>query len=148
MMQISELKEWIDLATMGVLISMSIISLGFTIERFRYYASIDTSMFQSQKELELSLSNNLTTIASIASNAPYVGLLGTVGGIIVTFFVLGDSGINDTKTIMQGLALALKATALGLLVAIPSQLFYNMLSRKAEVIVVRYEIEHDTTNQV
>jgi biopolymer transport protein ExbB len=146
MIDINNLKESIDLITMGVLLLMSIISLGFVIERFRFYRSIDTTKYETTKELELSLSNNLTIIASIASNAPYVGLLGTVGGIIITFFVLGESGVNDTKAIMQGLALALKATALGLIVAIPSQIFYNMLSRRAEVILVRYEIEHDSTH--
>jgi biopolymer transport protein ExbB len=146
MIEINQLKESIDLITMGVLLLMSIISLGFVIERFRFYRSIDTTEYENSKELELSLSNNLTIIASIASNAPYVGLLGTVGGIIITFFVLGESGVNDTKAIMQGLALALKATALGLIVAIPSQIFYNMLSRRAEVILVRYEIEHDSTH--
>jgi biopolymer transport protein ExbB len=48
----------------------------------------------------------------------------------------------DTEAIMVGLALALKATAVGLLVAIPSIVIYNLLLRKVKVILVKWEIDH------
>jgi biopolymer transport protein ExbB len=139
MSNINSLKEIIDYITIGVLGFMSVISMGFIIERFGYYKQINTKKYKNSKSLELDLSNNLSIIATIASNAPYVGLLGTVGGIIVTFYVLSNT-TAPTKEIMQALALALKATAYGLIVAIPSQVFYNLLSRKAEVILTRWEI--------
>ena len=143
MIDIDLLKQIIDYLTIAILGLMSVLSLGFVIERFGYYRRVDISKYTEPKSLEIDLSNNLAIIATIASNAPYIGLLGTVGGIIVTFFVLGADGVNDPKEIMQGLALALKATALGLVVAIPSQIFYNLLSRMAEVILARWEILHD-----
>ena len=97
-------------------------------------------MYDNKTELEIELSKNLTLIATIGSNAPYVGLLGTVFGIIMTFVQIGQSGMVDTTSIMTGLALALQATAGGLLVAIPSIIFYNLLMRKSEVLVAKWEI--------
>jgi biopolymer transport protein ExbB len=69
-------------------------------------------------------------------------LLGTVLGILIAFFDMGQSGTIDTTTIMLGLALALKATALGLIVAIPSVVFYNALLRRVDVLKVRWRKEH------
>ena len=81
-------------------------------------------------------------ISSIGSNAPYVGLLGTVLGILLTFYDLGHGGGIDTNAIMLGLALALKATAMGLLVAIPAILIYNGLLRRVDVLTARWNKEH------
>ena len=82
-------------------------------------------------------------IYTIASNAPYVGLLGTVAGIMITFYTIGEAGLTDTREVMVGLALALKATGLGLVVAIPSMIFYNLLARRAEVLLAQWEILHN-----
>jgi biopolymer transport protein ExbB len=79
-------------------------------------------------------------IASIGSNAPYLGLLGTVLGIMLTFYSMGSEGFMDTGKIMTGLALALKATAVGLVVAIPSVALYNLLLRRVKVFILRWEI--------
>ena len=85
------------------------------------------------------LTRNLTMISTIGANAPYVGLLGTVLGILLTFHDLGRAGGNiDAAAIMVGLALALKATALGLVVAIPAVWFYNALLRRVDVLVMRW----------
>ena len=119
---------------------MGFIALLFSLERMFAYRNVDMSVFTSKKRLEIALSKNLTAIATIGSNAPYVGLLGTVGGIMITFYGIGQEGLNETKDIMIGLALALKATALGLVVAIPSMIFYNLLVRKAEVLETEWEI--------
>ncbi len=69
-------------------------------------------------------------IATIGSNAPYVGLLGTVLGIMLIFYNMGQEGMVDSAKIMTGLALTLKATAPGLLVAIPAVVLYNLLLRR------------------
>jgi biopolymer transport protein ExbB len=121
---------------------MSFLMLWLVIERYLYFSRVDLSGFTNQDDLEVDLTRNLTTIATIGSNAPYVGLLGTVLGILISFFDMGQSDTIETATIMLGLALALKATALGLVVAIPSIVFYNALLRKVEVIKVRWRTSH------
>lgn len=139
-MGINELKEIVDYATLGVLGIMGFLALTLSLERIFTYNSIVLKNFDSKKKLELMLSKNLTMIATIGSNAPYVGLLGTVGGIMITFYSIGQDGLANQNEIMMGLALALKATALGLIVAIPSMVFYNLLVRKAENLETQWEI--------
>ena len=130
------LKLYLDYFVFGILGFMSFLMLTFAIERLLYYARIKSKLvsFQNMPELEIALTNNLTTISTIGANAPYVGLLGTVLGIMITFYDIGQGGQIDANTVMLGLALALKATAAGLLVAIPSIMFYNGLLRKVEVL--------------
>ncbi|MBD3809870.1 MAG: TonB-system energizer ExbB [Sulfuricurvum sp.] len=132
----------IDYGIIGILIIMSIVSLWLFIERLMAYKSLKVEEYQTKEELELDLGDHVSTIATIGSNAPYVGLLGTVLGIMITFYSLGDVGAVDPNKIMTGLALALKATAMGLVVAIPSIIFYNILLRKMERIVTMWEIKN------
>ncbi len=130
----------LDYGIVGILIIMSIVTLWLFIERLMFYRSIRLEDYQDKDILELDLSNNLGTIGAMGANAPYVGLLGTVLGIMLTFYSLGDIGTVDAKRIMIGLALALKATALGLVVAIPAIAFYTILLRKMERILVQFDI--------
>ncbi len=134
------LKQWLDPVVFSTLGLMSLLMLAYVIERYLHYSKLQLSSFKSQEKLEIDLTNHLTIIASVGSNAPYIGLLGTVLGILITFFDLGQAGLLDASNIMTGLALALKATAMGLLVAIPSIVFYNGLQRKADVL--RLEWQH------
>ena len=131
----------VDYGIIGILVLMSIVSLWLFIERMMSYGNVRIEEYASKEELELDLGNNVSTIATIASNAPYVGLLGTVLGIMITFYSLGDVGAVDPKKIMTGLALALKATAMGLIVAIPAIVFYNILLRKMERLLTMWEIQ-------
>ena len=78
----------------------------------------------------------------MASNAPYIGLLGTVLGIMLTFYTLGVDATADTGKIMVGLALALRATAVGLVVALVAVVSYNALLRRAKVMMLEWEIAH------
>ncbi len=133
-------EQTLNYGVIGILVLMSIVSLWLFIERMTYFGNLRISDYESKDELELDLGDNLSTIATIGSNAPYVGLLGTVIGIMITFYSLGDMGAVDPKKIMTGLALALKATALGLVVAIPSIVFYNILLRKIERLLTQWEI--------
>lgn len=130
----------IDYGLIGLLLLMSLASLSLFIERMMAYGSVRISDYKTKEELELDLGNNVGIIATIGSNAPYVGLLGTVLGIMITFYSLGDIGAVDPKKIMTGLALALKATAMGLIVAIPAIVFYNILLRKMERLLTLWEI--------
>ncbi|MDF1880150.1 TonB-system energizer ExbB [Sulfurimonas sp. MAG313] len=136
-------EQGIDYGIIGLLIFMSILALWVYVERIMFYKTINVAEHNNREKLELDLSDNVSTVATITVNAPYVGLLGTVLGIMITFYTLGETGAVDTKQIMGGLALALKATAMGLLVAIPSGIFYNVLLRKMERILAYWDIEHN-----
>lgn len=132
------IKAYIDYMVIGVLGVMSFIALWFAVERLLYYRRLDVSQFRHADDLQVALTRHLTTISSIAANAPYIGLLGTVFGIMLTFYDMGQSGDINTGSIMVGLALALKATAMGLLVAIPAIMFYNGLLRRVEVLTAQW----------
>ena len=140
-------EQGIDYGVIGILIFMSILALWVFVERIMFYKTINVADHANREKLELELSNNVSTVATITVNAPYIGLLGTVLGIMITFYTLGETGAVDTKQIMGGLALALKATAMGLLVAIPSGIFYNVLLRKMERILAYWDIEHNVVSK-
>jgi len=136
------LKHSIDYGVIGFLILMSVIALSIAIERHMVYKTIDIAKFSKKKALEIELTKKLHILAIIGSNAPYIGLLGTVLGIMLTFYTMGHEGLMDTGKIMVGLALALKVTAVGLVVAIPTVAMYNILLRKAKVIMMEWEIKN------
>lgn len=133
---------WVEYVFMGIMLGMSLVAGYVFFERLFFYRRVDISSFSTRAGLERELTKGLYIIASVASNAPYVGLLGTVLGIMQTFHTMGKEGIGDTLKIMVGLALALKATALGLLVAIPATLLYNYLVRRAREILYDWEERH------
>ena len=133
------LKHNVDYVIIGILGLMSFVVVWLTIERLIFYANVKFENYKNQDDFEESMTRNLTTLYIIYSNAPYVGLLGTVASIMVTFYDMGMSGGIDTKSIMVGLSLALKATALGLIVAIPTLMIYNAFMRKVDVLVNRYK---------
>ncbi|BDY12455.1 TonB-system energizer ExbB [Hydrogenimonas cancrithermarum] len=139
-MNTSQIADIVDYGFIGVLGFMSVIALWLILERYFYYRHVDLRSFEEKEELEIVLGENLTMIASIGANAPFIGLLGTVVGIMVTFVTIGQSGLVETKEIMVGLALALKTTAGGILVAIPVVWFYNLLGRRAEILVAQWEM--------
>jgi biopolymer transport protein ExbB len=143
-MPIEQIKDIVDYGIIGLLIFLSFITFAFAIERVLYYRSVKLENYYHEKELELDLGKHLSTIASIGSNAPYIGLLGTVLAIILTFYIIGDQQdtINPGE-IMKHLALALKATAAGLVVAIPATVIYNALLTKVDRLLAQWEILKD-----
>jgi biopolymer transport protein ExbB len=145
-MNIEMLKNFVDYGVIGVLIFMSFLSLWFYIERLMFFKNINLKNYKEKQLLEIDITKHITIISSNASNAPYIGLLGTVFGIIITFYTMGISSEIDVKMIMSSLALALKATAMGLIVAIPSMFFYNHLARKIEVFIALWEVDQKGTN--
>ena len=140
-------EDALDYGVMGVLILMSIVTLWLFIERMMFYSSVRIDDYDHRDALELDLTNNIGVISAIGTNAPYVGLLGTVFGIMITFYTLGDAGAVDAKKIMMGLALALKATAMGLVVAIPAIVTYTIALRRVERILTRFDIAQDKKAQ-
>lgn len=128
------LKSYVDILIFTILGLMAFIALWCVIERLLFFRKLELKNFNTQENFEAAITENLTTLHIIYSNAPYVGLLGTVIGIMITFYDMGLSGNIDVKSIVMGLSLALKATALGLLVAIPSLISYNALFRKVNLL--------------
>lgn len=139
-MEIELLQNILDYGVIGILGLMSFITLWFWIERLMFYRSLNLESYRTKEALEIDLTNNIGVISSFGSNAPYIGLLGTVFGIIITFYVMGQSGNLDAKSIMTSLALALKATAMGLGVAIPAIFFHTHVVRKMEVLIAKWDI--------
>lgn len=137
------LKHNIDYFIIAILAFMSFLVVAFTIERLFFYSKVDIKSYPNDEMLEVALTKNLTILYIIYSNAPYIGLLGTVVGIMITFYDMGLAGGVDAGAVMIGMSLALKATALGLLVAIPTLMIYNAFSRKVEVILSRYRNEEN-----
>lgn len=133
------LKDYIDLIIFLILGIMAFIAFWCVIERMLFFRKINFKNYENQEQFDDAISENLTTIYIIYSNAPYIGLLGTVIGIMVTFYEMGLAGNIDVKSIVVGLSLALKATALGLLVAIPALMAYNALLRKVSLLSNAYK---------
>jgi biopolymer transport protein TolQ len=77
----------------------------------------------------------LNFLATIGSNAPYIGLFGTVLGIMKAFNDLAQASDAGQQTVMAGIALALIATAAGLFVAIPAVIFYNYFNKQVKGIL-------------
>ncbi|EOI2816099.1 TonB-system energizer ExbB [Campylobacter coli] len=134
------LKDYIDLIIFIILGVMAFIAFWCVIERVLFFRKIDFKNYENQEQFDDAISENLTTIYIIYSNAPYIGLLGTVVGIMITFYEMGIAGNIDVKSIVVGLSLALKATALGLLVAIPALMVYNALLRKVSLLSNAYKV--------
>ena len=143
-MPIEQIKDIVDYGVIGLLFFLSFITFAYAIERVLFYRGIKLSDYSNKTALELDISKRLGTIASIGSNAPYIGLLGTVLAIILTFYIIGDQQdtINPGE-IMKHLALALKATAAGLVVAIPATVIYNALLTQVDTILAKWEILQD-----
>lgn len=135
------LQEIVDYGIFGVLFFMSFLSIALSFERYFFYKGVQLGHYKTKNALEIALTNNLSAISTIGSNAPYVGLLGTVVGIMVVFYDMGKSTSLESSVVVIGLSLALKATALGLLVAIPSMMFYSAFLRRCDTLMGRWEDE-------
>lgn len=87
----------------------------------------------------LRFESGLLFIGTVASNAPFIGLFGTVLGIIKAFNDLSEKTSEDSSAVMAGISEALVATAMGLLVAIPAVVLYNLLNRRVKTQLARIE---------
>lgn len=137
------LKAAIDYGIIGFLVLMSIVAVTIAIEKHLFYRRISLDQYTDRRILEIDLIKKVNIIATIGSNAPYIGLLGTVLGIMLTFYTMGNLGAMDPAKMMVGLALALKATAVGLMVAIPAVVFNNFLLGKARLLMIEWEMKNE-----
>jgi len=90
------------------------------------------------REIEM-LENNLTFLATVGSVSPYVGLFGTVWGIMQSFRALAGVQQATLAMVAPGISEALIATAMGLFAAIPAVIAYNKFASEIDVMIVRYE---------
>lgn len=109
-------------------------------------ADSDAIMEGSQRAMRVALAReqekleeNLPFLASVASVSPYIGLFGTVWGIMVSFLNIANAGQPSLATVAPGIAEALIATAMGLFAAIPAVLAYNKFSARAESLLANYQ---------
>jgi biopolymer transport protein ExbB len=137
------IQLYLDLTFFSILGLMMFIALWITFERLFLFKRINIEDYAHIELLNIDITRNLTTLSTIGANAPYVGLLGTVIGILITFYEIGMNDSLETSVIMTGLALALKLTAAGIAVAIPALIFYNGLLRKVEELQAKYRVYQD-----
>ena len=102
-------------------------------------ARIDRSMDVAIAKEAESLQSGLSVLATVGSTAPFVGLFGTVWGIMNAFIEIAEQQNTNLAVVAPGIAEALLATGLGLLAAIPAVIFYNKLSADSDRIVASYE---------
>jgi len=93
---------------------------------------------QLQKELSR-LESRLLFLATVGSTAPFIGLFGTVWGIMSSFQAIAASKNTNLAVVAPGIAEALFATAIGLIAAIPAVIFYNKISSEINRIGARFE---------
>jgi biopolymer transport protein ExbB len=129
---LAELKSWAE-ATSGLHAGTIRAALSVTGKTTpESTEAMDRAVKSYLGEERLRLEKGLTVLATLGSNAPFVGLFGTVLGIIQAFGELGQNsgGSGGTTGVMLAISEALVATAIGLLVAIPAVAAYNTFSRQ------------------
>ena len=102
-------------------------------------ARIDRSMDVAIAKEAETLQSGLPVLATVGSVTPFVGLFGTVWGIMHSFICIAEQQNTNLAVVAPGIAEALLATGLGLLAAIPAVIFYNKLSADSDKIVAGYE---------
>jgi len=101
-------------------------------------ARIDRSMDVAISKEAEKLQSGLTVLATIGSASPFIGLFGTVWGIMNAFIEIAEQQNTSLAVVAPGIAEALLATGLGLLAAIPAVIYYNKLSADADRIIGGY----------
>jgi len=102
-------------------------------------ARIDRSMDVAIAKESEDLQSGLSVLATVGSSAPFIGLFGTVWGIMTAFIEIAEQQNTNLAVVAPGIAEALMATGLGLLAAIPAVIFYNKLSADSDRIIGGYE---------
>lgn len=107
---------------------------------------LDWSKEENVESLEIAarheivhLERGLVVLEVIVGISPLLGLVGTIAGMMTVFGDLGQTGLNDATKLANGIALILRATLAGLLIAIPSLIFWSYFTKKVEVLAVEME---------
>ncbi|MBT6613432.1 MAG: hypothetical protein HOB38_15130, partial [Deltaproteobacteria bacterium] len=91
---------------------------------------IEKAIISEKADIE----KELGLLATISSSAPFIGLLGTVTGIIDAFYSIAAQGASSIAVVAPGISAALVATAVGLFTAIPALIAYNMFREKVRAL--------------
>lgn len=105
----------------------------------RGLASAERAFAGTMTAEKLKMDRGLSILATVGSNAPFVGLFGTVLGIIQSFHDLAVNTSEASEAVMAGISEALVATAVGLMVAIPAVVLYNLFTRWNKARISRAE---------
>lgn len=139
-------QQFLKIALVGgdpvlyVLIFMSVVMVAIIVERSITIRTIESNLTSYDPlTLKLLLEKRLGILATFGNNAPFIGLFGTVLGVIKAFHSLGTSTEFGIRVVMTGISEALVATAMGLFVAIPSVIAYNYFVRKIKTLLLIYE---------
>jgi biopolymer transport protein ExbB len=100
--------------------------------------AVDAIQTQARHEV-VRLERGLVVLEIIVGIAPLLGLVGTIVGMMSLFTGLGETGLSDTAALAQGIGLILKATLIGLLIAIPCLIFWSYYNKKVETMAVEME---------
>ena len=100
--------------------------------------NVDALQTKARHEI-VRLERGLVVLEIIVGIAPLLGLVGTIVGMMAVFADVGPAGMTDAAKLAQGIALILRATLLGLLIAIPSLIFWSYFTKKVEMFAVEME---------
>ena len=109
-------------------------------KRDRLITRVNQAMVIARAKEEQSMQEHLSWLATIGSISPYVGLFGTVWGIMASLKALGGVQQATLSMVAPGISEALVATALGLFAAIPAMVAYNRLTQQSNVMAEHYAI--------
>jgi biopolymer transport protein ExbB len=100
--------------------------------------AVDAVQTQARHEI-VRLERGLVVLEIIVGIAPLLGLVGTIVGMMSVFGDIGQTGLTDASKLAQGIALILRATLMGLLIAIPSLIFWSYYNKKVEMLAAEME---------
>jgi biopolymer transport protein ExbB len=100
----------------------------------------ESAMLGAKARVRLGLERNLAFLGTLGSNAPFIGLFGTVLGIIKAFHDLAGNQAGGIQVVMSGISEALVATAVGLLVAIPAVVGFNVYNRRVRAVSAQIDV--------
>jgi biopolymer transport protein ExbB len=100
--------------------------------------NVDALQTRARHEI-VKLERGLVVLEIIVGIAPLLGLVGTILGMMTTFADVGQAGLNDASKLAQGISLILRATLIGLLIAIPALIAWSYYTKKVEMLAVEME---------
>jgi len=118
---------------LGRLLVLAVERLGWPKEE-----NVDALQTRARHEI-VKLERGLVVLEIIVGIAPLLGLVGTILGMMTTFENVGQMGLNDASKLANGIALILKATLIGLLIAIPALISWSYYTKKVEMLAVEME---------
>jgi biopolymer transport protein ExbB len=114
--------------------------LVLAVERLHWSKEENVDALQTRARHEMvKLERGLVVLEIIVGIAPLLGLVGTILGMMTTFESVGQMGLNDASKLANGIALILKATLIGLLIAIPALISWSYYTKKVEMLAVEME---------